>query len=208
MESFARTITAGETIIEIGGHIGYLSVFFARLAGPDGHVFVFEPGENNLPYLHKNVAQKKNIRVIDKAASDQDGDITFYVENLSGQNNTMRQDFPGLEANRALAFVPVSYVSRKVSATTIDTFVANAGVRPTFIKIDVEGGELCVLRGALWTLQTFAPRLMVEVNMDFAEVASLLTQSGYQIFDDSLRELQFDIREPGNYFCFPRASVK
>jgi len=49
MRIFPQLIRSGDLVIEIGGHIGYISTYFAGLAGPDGKVVVFEPGPNNLP---------------------------------------------------------------------------------------------------------------------------------------------------------------
>src|SRR5207247_9235861 len=56
MELFRRLIRPADTIIEIGGHIGYVSLYFANLANKVS-VYVFEPGTNNLPYLKYDVLE-------------------------------------------------------------------------------------------------------------------------------------------------------
>ncbi len=52
MELFGKLIKPNYTVIEIGGHIGYITNYFSHLV-PNGQVYVFEPGINNLPYLRK-----------------------------------------------------------------------------------------------------------------------------------------------------------
>ena len=55
MQLFDRLIHAGDNVVEVGGHIGYISLFFSKLVGNQGGVMVFEPGVNNLPYIRKNI---------------------------------------------------------------------------------------------------------------------------------------------------------
>jgi FkbM family methyltransferase len=59
MTSLGKLIRSGETIVEIGGHIGYLSIYLSDLVGPQGRVYVFEPGPNNIPYIRKNIAERQ-----------------------------------------------------------------------------------------------------------------------------------------------------
>src|SRR6478735_1296610 len=54
MKLFQRLIQPESVVAEVGGHIGYITQFFATLVGPRGRVYVFEPGPNNLPYLRAN----------------------------------------------------------------------------------------------------------------------------------------------------------
>jgi len=53
MQLFAKLIRPNDTVAEVGGHIGFISMFFAKLVGDNGRVVVFEPGSNNLPYLRQ-----------------------------------------------------------------------------------------------------------------------------------------------------------
>jgi len=61
MSFFGSNIKKGDTVIEVGGHIGFITQYFSRLVGNNGRVIVFEPGENNLPYIKKNIKGKNNI---------------------------------------------------------------------------------------------------------------------------------------------------
>src|SRR5262249_24259088 len=58
MALFAQLVRPEDTVIEVGGHIGYLSLYFAQLVGQRGQLIVFEPGANNLPYARANLRGK------------------------------------------------------------------------------------------------------------------------------------------------------
>jgi hypothetical protein len=67
MATFADLIRPGDTVVEIGGRIGYLTLFFAWLVGRHGLVHVFEAEPDNLRYLRANVYFHKQVVVIDTA---------------------------------------------------------------------------------------------------------------------------------------------
>lgn len=67
MALFKRYANEGSRIIEIGGHIGWITQYFSKLAGNRGAVEVFEPGLNNYSYIAKNTASCPNVVIIRKA---------------------------------------------------------------------------------------------------------------------------------------------
>jgi FkbM family methyltransferase len=99
MMVLAELIREGDLVIDVGGHIGYVTLYFAKLVGPGGKVVVFEPGPNNLPYIRKNVSVASNIIVAEKAVTDFAGKVTLYVENLTGLNNSLLVDYEPLDNN-------------------------------------------------------------------------------------------------------------
>src|SRR5262249_12209411 len=54
MEVFSELLKSRDFVVEIGAHIGYVSLYLAHLIGREGRLVVFEPGPNNLPYLRRN----------------------------------------------------------------------------------------------------------------------------------------------------------
>jgi hypothetical protein len=66
MATFAELVRPGDNVIEVGGHIGYVSLYFAWLVGCHGRVHVFEAGPDNLPYLRGNVAFHKQVTVVER----------------------------------------------------------------------------------------------------------------------------------------------
>jgi FkbM family methyltransferase len=182
MKFIQRAVRDGDTVIEVGGHIGYLSMLFADLVGDRGRVVVFEPGENNLPYLRANVGQHQNVEIHECAISDHDGTAPFFEEDLTGQNNSLVRDYEPFRQNRQLAFSKQKFRQRSVNTLRLDTFAAMSAICPNLIKIDIEGAEAEALSGALKLLNRHAPILMVEVTRRQSDVFRLLSNVGYTFF--------------------------
>ena len=185
MDYFRRAIQPGDCVIEIGGHIGYISMYFAHLVGSDGKVVVFEPGRNNLPYIRANVDAIPQISLFDNAISDTDGIADFFEEELTGQNNSLHSDYSVFDKNRKNAFADVEYNRHQVATVRLDTFIAQSGLQPDFVKIDIEGAESLALQGSQKLLANSAPVLMVEVTNCQRKVFDLLHSHGYSLYDDS-----------------------
>jgi FkbM family methyltransferase len=189
LELCRQLIRPGDTVYDVGGHIGYLSLYFAKLAGPTGRVHVFEPGENNLPYIARNVEAHPGISLVRKAVGAAEGYATIYLENLAGQNNSLVPEFEGLRRNAAIADPgAVNVVRRAVPVTTLDVHATQSGTRPAFLKIDVEGFELEVLQG-MESLLVRRPIILVEVQRNQMAVYELLNAAGYLMFDERRRPL-------------------
>lgn len=189
MKTFKKLISEKDTIMEVGGHIGYICLYFSQLAGK-GSVIVFEPGVNNLPYLKKNVGQKKNVRIVEKGVGNETGQKTFYIESLTGQNNTFVKDFEGFESNKKNAGVDASYQEVTVEIVKLDEFIKDEKVGvPNFIKIDVEGFEYNVLLGMTEILSAGKTKIMVEIQANYKEIYDLFRQHHYNVYDDQLNLL-------------------
>jgi len=191
MEMFRKIIEPGMVVIEVGAHIGYLTLFYKDLVGESGKVYAFEPGPNNQVYLRRNTEAHDRIEILEQAVSNEDGTATFYVENLSGQNCSLNREYEVFQQNRESAFSNEEYVSMTVQTVTLDTFIRERKLTPGFIKIDVESVELSVLQGALGSLKECRPLLMVETTKNEAEVFALMREAGY-------RFLRPDGTDPGD----------
>jgi FkbM family methyltransferase len=199
MELFASCIHDGDVVIEVGGHIGYISTYFSSLVGSTGSVIVFEPGHNNLPYTRVNVSNCRNVTLIEKGAGAAFAELSFFEDSLTGQNNSFVQDFQGLKENGKAAFTSVTVKEHRVEVVPIDSITANLNV--AFIKIDVEGFELSVLKGAVETLKK-QPILMVEIQADQSAIFHLLRSSGYELFTEFGKYCSEPKQLTGNIFCF------
>ncbi len=183
MRFFEQVLCAGDTVVEVGGHVGYLTMWFAQLVGETGRVVVFEPGRNNLPYLRANAAGATNIEIVDSAVSDSDGVASFFEEELTGQNNSLLGDYERFAKNRERAFSNQRYCERHVMTVRLDTILHERSIVPDLVKIDIEGAEYMALSGAAEVLAEQRPMLMVEVTNRSAEVFRLLRQFGYRLLD-------------------------
>lgn len=209
IQRFHHLVKRGDTVIEVGGHIGYFSVLYAKLVGSAGRVFVFEPGDNNLPYLRRNLAHHANAEIIEKAVSHQNGTVKFWLEDLSGQNNSMVENYHLLDGNIALAGLGSDVHKREVQvpSITLDTFISQIqqakNLSPQFIKIDVEGAELFVLQGAKNLLSQRQIPLMVEVTCDAAAIFAMMKDAQYRLFFEDGRQVTSAAGMVGNIFCLP-----
>lgn len=182
MIMFQRLIRQNNTVIEVGGHIGYISLYFSSLVGEKGKVYVFEPGTNNLPYLSRNASKVSNIEIVQKAASNFSGIAPFYVENLTGQNNSLYNDYQMFHINAQYASYKKAYVEVPVDVVTLDSFVQEKSIVVDFVKIDVEGSELNVLQGMGSCLAANKPMLMIEITQKKEDVFELLSKHDYILF--------------------------
>lgn len=200
MKMFEMLIKPGSIVVEIGGHIGYITQLFSSLSSERGKVYVFEPGNNNLPYIKENIKDLKNVTLTEKAVSDKNGKANFYTENISGQNNSLLANYgQGVEKN--------SYVSRdekiiEVETITLDTFCVQKHVNPDFIKIDIEGAEIMALGGMKSVLNDISPILMIEVTKRKEEVFNMVRSANYSLFDPVKRIFINGNGHYGNTFCF------
>ena len=201
MALFTRVIRQGDLVVEVGGHIGYISQYFSQLVGDSGRVVVFEPGPNNVPYLRRNTRDLPNVEVFELGVGDEPGRADFFVEHLTGQNNSFVADFDGLAANAHASGVRAGVERISVGLTSLDAHFVES---PSFIKIDVEGFELPVLKGASRILQQDRPLLMVEVQADREDIAALATSHGYDVLGEDLAPFTWDEEFPGNSFWFHR----
>ncbi len=150
-------VRPGSCFFDVGANIGLMSAPVLRTV-PDVRVVSFEPSPNTLPYLQRTIEQSSfgdRWTLIPKAVGMEMGQVTFSVANpengpFDGIKSTRRVD----EARQVT-----------VEATTIDHEWEQLG-RPgvSVMKIDVEGGELAVLQGAVACLKQCRPFIMLEWN--------------------------------------------
>lgn len=98
MATLADLIRPGDTVVEIGAGIGYLTLFFVWLVGRPGSVHVFESGPENLLYLRSNVYFHKQVVVVDTAV-----DLDDYVCETGVRPDFVRIDGPAGDVLRGAA---------------------------------------------------------------------------------------------------------
>ena len=199
MRMLAKCITTGDTVVEIGGHIGFISQYLSQLVGRSGRVIVFEPGSNNLPYIRKNLSELPNVTLVEVAVSDKCGTAILYEDNVTGQNNSLLPNYENAEATAKSHGVCLKKHVAVVPVTTLDAYVQAHNLYPDFIKMDIEGSELNALLGCSNTL-TNVRGWLVEVTRNHAAVISLLIERGLRMFSAEGEEL-LDLQFSGNIFA-------
>jgi FkbM family methyltransferase len=144
----------GDAAVDAGAHKGAYVYWLQKAVGPSGRVFAFEPQPRLAQYLRTVCARMKwrNVSISDCALSDAVGTGTLYVP---GQG-----DSPGASLQEAVLQGEPGH-SHPCAMDTLDHQLAGAG-RVAFLKVDVEGHELRVFRGAARILSADAPVILFE----------------------------------------------
>ena len=204
MASIAKLVQSGNDLLEVGGHIGYLTLYFRHLVGESGTVVVFEPGEGNLKYLEKNIEPFENVRVDKRAVSDCVGEAKFFVEDFSGQNNSLMSDYAVFQKNLDNAGVSGETRPVVVKTTSLDEFIKAEGTSPQFIKIDVEGAEELVVDGMQDILKEVRPILMIETVDEHLKTLNKISAHNYVILNAKLEKIgELEDGKYANSFCIP-----
>lgn len=150
----------GDTVLDIGAHIGLFSVVLARLVGPGGRVFSFEPTPLSRSVLQETVQLNGCGQVVEvrgEAVGASSGTATFYDtgHEVSNANSLV-------QTGRSRGGITVETVS-------VDDFAAARGLSVNCLKIDVEGAELGLLRGAARVFDECRPAARLGLHPDAIE---------------------------------------
>ena len=147
-------IKSDSIMIDIGANIGTVALHAAATA-KNGKVYAFEPDSDNYAALRQNIMLNdfENIIPIRKALGEASAQTKLFKVNRF--NNGMNRILPDNSSFRDFETIEVNTLDKEVEQWKPD--------RIDLIKIDVEGYELHVLRGASATLRKFHPLLVVEV---------------------------------------------
>ncbi|MEO6220331.1 MAG: FkbM family methyltransferase [Ginsengibacter sp.] len=151
-------VKAGMNVIDIGANIGATTLNLAKTVGSTGKVFSFEPGPYNCQKASENISLNKlsNIKLINQGLGHEK--TTAFLYNVNPNNRGMQRL---LKDNGK----SVSYEKTEVEIDTLDNSMKKFNIpAPSFIKIDVEGYELNVLKGAIETITKYLPALFVELD--------------------------------------------
>jgi FkbM family methyltransferase len=182
--------------LDIGANHG---AYTNLLAQKYGTTFAFEPHPVNAEVLIENI-KESHIQVVKKAVTDSDGVAKLYVNEIPGMH-TMQEEAPRQEkwGHRFANFIEVETV-------TVDTHCKRAHVG--LMKVDVEGGEEAVIRGALKVIERDRPTIILETHQtaDVEALAKLLRDRDYVFTDengDKVKEMQRDV----HYLCEPKEAA-
>jgi len=167
-----------DVFIDIGAHVGKYTLQVARIVGNEGLTIALEPHPDNYKALLKGIQLNgfKNIVALNIAAWDKDCKLKLFIGDTAGHHSA--------KINKGLGHI-------EVEAKTVDSIVKSINVgRVDWIKIDVEGAALEVIRGLHKTITKYAPKIILEVLSENSRaVLKLMQDYGYAIapFYDSER---------------------
>jgi FkbM family methyltransferase len=160
LKFFVRHLRQDEIFYDVGANIG-LYATLAQEISLEGEVHAFEPSPTIFNYLRENVGSRAGTFLNNEAITDTPGTAQLYASaaNFCHSLSTIHRD---VEKYLNSAGIGRRFSRISVASTTIDLYVENHRP-PSVIKIDVEGAEELVLRGAEKTLKKTAPIIVMEV---------------------------------------------
>lgn len=178
---FTQHLKSGDVFYDIGANVGFFSIIAAKLVGDRGKVYAFEPGLGNAKSIRHNARLNNfdRIEVIEKAVSHTSGEGQLLLAKYSGGHALATADAPPDLAGEVT-----------VDLVCIDDLIAQHKIAPpNFVKVDVEGAELDVLKGMTKTIQTYQPTIIYEVDdgdrtayeRKYRELADFFKLFNYQV---------------------------
>jgi len=184
LRAYSSFIRENDIVLDIGANIGAHTLILSQLVGPNGKVVAFEPTSYACRKLYRNMALNPELAIRIRleqcmlvANSSEKLEPAIYsswpladANDLHGQHRGRLMDTSG------------------AMAMTLDDAVHQLGLKQLdFIKLDVDGHELSVIRGGLYVLKEFRPRMILELapysflggNEDFDSMLNLLRENGY-----------------------------
>jgi FkbM family methyltransferase len=188
------SLRPGQVAVDVGCHKGAYTYWMRRQVGPSGAVFAFEPQPRQVAYLRQAFATLAfdNVVLVPMALSDSVGRMTLHIPPGAGMSHAAtlepgaRSVELGERSSRSDSSLLDPCSQLDVDVTTLDAFFADQPRGPNFLKIDVEGHELAVLRGGHKALETHRPTILIECESrhrsdgDVRSVFDYLESLGYQ----------------------------
>ena len=178
-----RLIRPGTTVVDAGAHDGLYTLALAKRVGPAGRVHAFEPSPDTFEILQANC---RNNGFADRVVAE-----NCLVGEFEGEADF--QWVPGEASPLNTATGKVDHLASLAARTirrpmiTLDAYCARRGIRPDLIKMDVEGFELNLIRGARETLRQneglillmeLHPKSLERLGHSVAELVDCLAGSG------------------------------
>ena len=147
-------VPSGSLVIDVGANVGFFSLRFARWVGDGGKVISIEPEDRNYNSLVSALEREgllDRVEALKAVAAALPGMTHLEINPLHPADHKLSRDGTGLP----------------VTAVTLDELVQEKGhLRPALVKIDVQGAEMLVLKGADNILNIAGPALFIELHED------------------------------------------
>jgi FkbM family methyltransferase len=191
LSAISRMISPGDTVVDVGANIGTYTFALSRMVGPAGKVISIEPIPSTFEVLSRVVKHfdLKNVELHNCAITESSGTVPMVVPRSASVPNFYRaQIVSGVSMEDSQVI--------EVAGRRLDDIVAGRSIK--FIKIDVEGHELAVVRSGQTTIKASAPVALIEVDGDPRQSSTPANQlfvelksKGYEPYFTSGRELVY-----------------
>jgi FkbM family methyltransferase len=148
----------GDIVLDIGAHLGVFAVAAAMYTNRSGKVYAFEPTSSTNNLLKKTIQYNKLENIVfprKEAVGKESGKTYFYVSDVEGDNS-----------NSLVSHVRDRNLhSEEIDVVSVDGFAEKMNLEKiNFLKIDAEGAEFDVLKGAAKTLQNYRPVCILSIH--------------------------------------------
>lgn len=174
---FKRLLQPNDTLVDVGAHVGWLSLIGAKAVGPQGKVIAVDPQPYNCDRILTNAQLNdfRNISVVVGAAGAEPGFVRLFNQSATDKAR-LTLNGAGVNDTSASFLTPIYSV-----AQLLDVFELKI---VKLLKIDVEGFEGMVFRGAapvLDRIENIVFEHLPENNRDFASIGALLAGAGFEL---------------------------
>ena len=177
VNQFEPFIKNGAVVFDIGAHFGQYAKAFALLNNKSTTVYCFEPISYTRSILLSVLKSYKNTHIFSNGFADKPGKLEINIPIKKSGKIGPGLAHLGNETKR-------DYVTEIVEIETIDNFVAKNNIKKIdFIKIDIEGPELLVFKGAEKTLKKYKPTIICEVNHEHMGRVNLKTEDLFRFLN-------------------------
>jgi len=188
LEFVRGALKPGQVFVDAGAYHGWYAITASRIVGDFGRALAFEPNPDAHAVLVRNVELSRcpNLRVFEAALADAEGEAWLY----KGPVDAGSSGLAPMEGWRGQA---------KVTVRRLDGVLAELGIpRVDMIKVDVQGAEASLLRGAMGMLQTSRPIVIFEIDptasremgASVSEAWDMLAHLGYRFFRYASAQLE------------------
>lgn len=181
LSAFVRACTPNMMLLDVGAHLGFFTLAALHHGGPGARVIAVEPSAPARRILAANLhlaGSADRVTIVAAGLGSVAGGLAVLTTGAGGLNQMVRPHSPRPD-------------TVEISTLRLDDLVADRGVEPTHVKIDVEGFEKAVLEGGRAYLARRRPVVFLELHGallrqmgdDPAETLSLLEHCGYRVFE-------------------------
>ncbi|GBD88590.1 hypothetical protein BMS3Abin03_02526 [bacterium BMS3Abin03] len=193
-------IRKGDTVIDVGGNLGFYTLLLSELVGVNGKVFTFEPFSENFKKLNRTISIN-NLNNVDSfnvgLGEEERKAILYYDSHQTGMSTIVYK-------------ISSDAITEEIKLTTLDKFFEKIKKKISFIKIDTEGYEPQVLLGGKRILLKDKPVICIELGGEYFESSlfalKILKELNYDCdaFNINLKEIPAGT----NFICKPNNLIE
>lgn len=186
LDVVSRSINPEKDVLDIGANVGLFSVLFSKSINSDRKVLSVEPSDAAYGRLKRNLERNGCENLVLHNGALGATVATGQLHSVPG-----KEEYSSLKPLTHIHTRDLEKTSTEVSLTPLDQLVQEFTIEPAFMKMDVEGAEFEVIKGAIKTLQKYQPiilseldnKLLANFGTDAKEVVAFLEELGYETFD-------------------------